>query len=219
MTTFRDIFPNASEPQTLVCGLTGILCDDGSTLANADIDKVAASSTRWYTSEYQYEELTGCVYDFYPGAKYEDEHDYQDPLYLAVVTSNDTDIIYIDTDLYPDQADALSRAQTMAQWLAEYDYAFNYHRDHGAQARDLLVHSHETRREGIRLTRLARTFAAQGTRGEPDRLAHTELIADAKRAFDAACALRKRLRAFIHDHHIDFGDDAAAWREGWTSAH
>ena len=219
MTTIRDIFPCASQPQTLTCGLTGILCEDASLLAGADVAKCAASQTHWYTSEHQFEELTGCVYDFYPADKYEDDDNYQNPVYLAVVTSNDTHNVYIDTDLYPAQADALSQAETMAQWLAEHEYAFNYHRDHGAQARDLLGDSHHVRREAVRLTRLARTFAAQGMRSDTDRLAHKELLADAMRAFESATHLRKRLRAFFEEHHVDFGEAAAAWRDGWTSHH
>ena len=200
MTTIRDIFPGASQPQTLTCGLTGIFCEDASLLAGADVAKRAVSQTRWYTSEHQFEELTGCVYDFYPADKYEDDDNYKAPVYLAVVTSNDTDIVYIDSDLHPAQADALSHAETMAQWLAEHDYAFNYHHDHGAQARDLLAESHHMRREA-------------------DRLAHKELLADAARAFESATDLRKRLRAFIQEHHVDFGEAAAAWRDGWTSLH
>ena len=219
MTTIGDIFPAASQPQTLTCGLTGIVCEDATLLAGADIDKVAASRTHWSTSEHQFEALTGCVYDFYPADKYEDDDNYQDPVYLAVVTSNDTDIVYIDSELYPEQSDAFSRAETMAQWLAEHEYAFNYHRDHSAQARDLLAESHHIRREAVRLTRLARTFAAQGMRSDADRLAHKELLAGAARAFERATRLRERLRAFIKEHHIDYGEAAAAWREGWTSFH
>lgn len=219
MTTIRDIFPGASQPQTLTCGLTDILREEASLLRDADVDKLAASQTRWYTSEHQYEELTGHVYDFYPGDKYEDDDNYLAPVYLAVVTSNDTDIVYIDSELYPAQADALSRAETMAQWLAEHEYAFNYHRDHGAQARDLLCESHHVRREAVRLTRLAHTFAAQGMRSDADCLAHKELLADAARAFESAARLRKRLRAFIEEHHIDYGQAGAAWRDGWTSVH
>ncbi len=128
-------------------------------------------------------------------------------------------MVYIDSELYPAQADALSRAETMAQWLAEHEYAFNYHRDHGAQARDLLYESHHVRREAVRLTRLAHTFAAQGMRSDADLLAHKELLADAARAFESAARLRKRLRAFIEEHHIDYGQAGAAWRDGWTSVH
>ena len=219
MTTIRDIFPDASQPQTLTCGLTGILCEEASLLARAAVEKVDASQTRWYTSEHQFEELTGCVYDFYPGDKYEDDDNYQDPLYLAVVASNDTDIVYIDSDLYPAQADALSHAETMARWLAEHEYAFNYHHDHGAHARALLADSHDARHEAVRLTRLAHAFAAQGMRSEADRLAHKELLADAARAFQSATHLRKQLRTFIQEHHIDYGEAGAAWRDGWTSLH
>ncbi len=45
MTTIRDIFPGASQPQTLTCGLTDILREEASLLRDADVDKLAASQT------------------------------------------------------------------------------------------------------------------------------------------------------------------------------
>ena len=216
MTTIRDIFPDACEPRKLPCGLQDIICTDDATLDGADVDRRATADIRYYADCDQFEELSGHAYDFYPGSQYEDEDDYQAPVYLAVVTSDNSQIVFIDADLYTEERDAVSRAETMAQWIAEHEYAHDYVRNQGAHARMLLDHSHATRREGVRLLRLSRAFVAQGIRGDVDRLAHRQFLADATTALERACALRRALRAYIDEHRVDHGDYTDAWREGWT---
>ena len=216
MTTIRAIFPNASEPKKLPCGLEDIICTDDSVLAGADIDHRGTADIRYYTADDQFETLSSHAYDFYPGAAYEDEDDYQPPIYLAVVTSDNSQIVYIDGDLYTEERDALSRADTIAKWIAEDEYAHDYVRNQGAHARMLLDHSHAAHREGVRLLRLARAFAAQGIRTDIDRLAHRQFLADAATALDHACALRRELRTYTDEHRIDHGHYADAWRDGWA---
>ena len=216
MATIRDIFPDACEPRKLPCGLQDIICTDDTTLDAADVDRCASADTRYYADCDQFEIFTGHAYDFCSGSQYEEDYYRQAPVYLAIVTSDNSQIVFIDADLYTEQHEAVSRAETMAKCIAEHEYAHDYVRNQGAYARMLLDHSHAARHEGVRLLRLSRAFLAQGIRSDVDRLAHRQCLADATAALDRACALRRELRAYIDEHRLDHGAYAGAWREGST---
>ena len=188
-TPVAEAFHELPPAQRLPCGVTAHLVDPSNVeparaWRHDRHDKVSrARHTGWYADAGQFEILTGFVYAY--SADSDDEDDDPPVSYYALAESNDTDLRYLDPDVYDDPVDAAYAADRVAQLVAELDRECDEVRCTAIRARSELAEANRIRREALGILRHVRRCPADAqSLGPAFRRLWRQGLAGRRRAFD-----------------------------------